>query len=215
MNDLLAGVSHLKQSTIRIQSDKVIYIDPFGIDGTPEDADVIFVSHGHYDHFSIEDIKKLAKKDTVLVIPEDCVKAARDAGFENSLSVRPSLSYEVNGLNFNTIPAYNIGKFFHPKDKNWVGYVLKVNNVTYYFAGDTDFILEMKDVKADVAFLPVGGTYTMTWKEAAEAANTISPQVAVPIHFADLVGTADDAQNFVNGLNSTIQGVILKNNLTL
>jgi L-ascorbate metabolism protein UlaG (beta-lactamase superfamily) len=211
MKDLLMGVSHLKQSTIRIQSNKneVIYFDPIQINGTPGDADVIFISHSHYDHFSVEDIKKLAKMDTVLVMPEDCVKAAKEAGLTNSVTVRPSRSYEVKGLKFNTVPAYNINKHFHKKESNWVGYVVNINDTSYYFAGDTDFIPEMKDIKASVVFLPVGGTYTMTSKEAVEAANTINPLVAVPIHFGDIVGTADDATNFINGLNSTIKGIIL------
>jgi L-ascorbate metabolism protein UlaG (beta-lactamase superfamily) len=210
MKDLLAGVSHLKQSTIRIQSNKVIYFDPIKIIGTPGDADIIFISHSHYDHLSIEDIKKLAKKDTVLVIPEDCANEAKGAGLTNFMTVRPSRSYEVKGLKFNTVPAYNINKNFHKKESNWVGYVMNINDTSYYFAGDTDFIPEMKDIKASVVFLPVGGTYTMTSKEAAEAANIINPLVAVPIHFTDVVGTAEDAQNFINGLNSTIKGIILK-----
>lgn len=211
MKDLLGGVSHLKQSTIRIQSDKVVYFDPIRINGTPGDADALFISHSHYDHFSVEDVKKLVKKDTVLVLPEDCVKAAKEAGLTNVMTVRPSLGYEVGGLKFDTVPAYNIDKDFHKKESNWVGYIVTVNETSYYFAGDTDFIPEMKDIKTDVAFLPVGGTYTMTWKEAVEAANTIKPLAAVPIHFADIVGTADDAKNFVNGLGSTIKGTILKN----
>lgn len=210
MKDLLIGVRHMKQSTIKIQSNRVIYFDPIEINGEPKDADIIFISHSHGDHFSIADIKKLVKKDTVLVLPGDCIKAVADAGLTNVVTVLPSKSYEVDGLKFNTVPAYNIGKAFHKKENNWVGYVVNVNNSCYYFAGDTDFIPEMKDIKANVVFLPVGGTYTMTSKEAVEAANTINPPVAVPIHFADIVGTEDDAKNFVNGLSATIKGIILK-----
>ena len=210
MKDLLNGVSHMKQSTIRMQAGKVIYFDPIGIDGEPKDADIIFISHSHGDHFSIDDIRKLLKKDTVLVLPGDCVKPAVDAGLTNVVTVVPSKNYEVGGLKFNTVPAYNIGKDYHKKESNWVGYIVNVNNTSYYFAGDTDIIPEMKNMKANVIFLPVGGTYTMTSKEAAEAANTINPLIAVPIHFADIVGTVDDAKNFVNGLSSEIKGIILK-----
>ena len=210
LKDLLNGVSHLKQSTIRMQGSKTIYFDPMGIVGEPKDADIIFVSHSHGDHFSIDDIKKLVKKDTVLILAGDCVKSAVDAGLTNVVTVWPSKSYEVDGLKFSTVPAYNIGKDYHKKDSSWVGYIVNVNNTSYYFAGDTDNIPEMKDIKANVVFLPVGGTYTMTSKEAVEAANSINPLIAVPIHFADVVGTMEDAKAFVNGVQSSIQGKILK-----
>ena len=208
--DLLKGVSHFKQSTIRIQDNKTIYFDPFEIEGKPSDADIIFISHSHYDHFSIEDIKKLVKKDTVLVLPGDCIKKAIDVGFTNVITVQPPRTYEVGGLKFSTVPAYNINKKFHKKESCWVGYIVNLSNITYYFAGDTDNIPEMKDIKADVVFLPVGGTYTMTWLEAVDAANSINPLVAVPIHFLDIVGTEDDAKNFTSRIHSSIKGVILK-----
>lgn len=207
--ELLSGVSHLKHATIRIQAERVIYFDPFRIEGAPEDADIIFVTHSHFDHFSPDDIRKVANKKTVLVLPEDCLQAAADAGFADAVAVRPLESYEVDGLKFNTVPAYNIGKEFHKKDRNWVGYIVYVNGASYYFAGDSDMIPEMKDVKADVVFLPVGGTYTMTWKEAVQAADMMNPQVAVPVHYSEIVGTVDDAENFINGLNASIKGIIL------
>ena len=207
---LLEGVSHFKQSTIRIKGEKTIYIDPFSIDGEPKDADIIFVTHTHGDHFSIADIKKVIKSDTVLVVPADGVENAMKAGFKNVTSIVPSKAYKVDGISFATIPSYNIDKEYHKKDSNWVGYIVNLNGNTYYAAGDTDVIPEMDGVKADVAFLPVGGTYTMTAAQAAAAANIIKPLVAVPIHFADIVGTVEDAQKFVEGLDSGIKGVILK-----
>ncbi len=210
LKDLLNGVSLLKQSTIRIQGNKTIYFDPMGIEGEPKDADVIFISHSHGDHFSVDDIKKLAKDNAVLIVPGDCVKPVVDAGFTNIVTVSPSKSYEVDGLKFNTVPAYNIGKDFHKKESNWMGFIVNVNGISYYFAGDTDMIPEMNDIKASVVFLPVGGTYTMTSQEAVEAANIMNPLVAVPIHYYDVVGTKEDAQNFVKSLNSSINGVLLK-----
>jgi L-ascorbate metabolism protein UlaG (beta-lactamase superfamily) len=208
--DLIKDITHLKQSTIRMQGNHIIYFDPFGIEGNPKDADIIFITHSHYDHFSPEDIRKVNKVDTVLVLPEEFAKTAVKAGFENIVTVMPSEHYEVKGLQFDTVPAYNTDKLFHKKKYNWVGYIVNVNNASYYFAGDTDLIPEMKEIKADVAFLPVGGTYTMTWKEAVEAANTIKPEVAVPIHYADVVGSVQDAKNFANGVHPPICGVILK-----
>lgn len=210
LKDLLNGVSLLKQSTIRIQGNKTIYFDPMGIEGEPKDADVIFISHSHGDHFSIDDIRKLAKDNVLLIVPGDCVKPVVDAGFTNIITVSPSKNYEIDGLKFNTVPAYNIGKDFHKKESNWMGFLVNVNGISYYFAGDTDIIPEMKDIKAGVVFLPVGGTYTMTSQEAVEAANIINPLVAVPIHYQDVVGTKEDAQNFVKGLNASINGVLVK-----
>jgi L-ascorbate metabolism protein UlaG (beta-lactamase superfamily) len=210
LRDLLKGVTHMKQSTIRIQGGKVLYFDPIGIEGEPKDADIIFISHSHGDHFTPSDIKKLMKDDTVLVLPKDCVETAVKEGITNIVCVSPSKSYEIDGQKFTTNYSYNTNKDFHKKGINNISYTVNVNNTTYYFAGDTDIIPEMKDIKANVAFLPVGGTYTMDSKEAATAANTINPLVAVPIHFADVVGTMDDAKHFVAKLNSSIKGVILK-----
>lgn len=207
---ILDGVSHMKQSTVRIQAEKTAYFDPYEVNGEPKDADVIFISHSHYDHFSLKDIKKVYKNDTIVVLPGDCAKKAEKAGVKNILTVLPGRGYEVGGLKVDTVPAYNVDKRFHKKESNWVGYILNINDVKYYFAGDTDYIPEMKNIKADVVLLPVGGTYTMNWKEAVEAANVIQPQIAVPIHFKDIVGSFEDAENFVRGINSNIQGVILK-----
>ncbi len=208
---LLKNVWHLKQSTVRMEiGAKVIYVDPLQVDGAKEDADVIFVTHTHWDHFSIQDIRKLMKKDAVLVITEDGVDTAQKEGITNIMAVVPDKNYIVGGIGFKTVPAYNSDKHFHPKSNNWVGYIITANNADYYFAGDTDFYPEMKNIRADVAFLPVGGTYTMTAQEAIEAAKLINPKIAVPIHFADIVGNSEDAQIFVKGLDAAIRGVLLK-----
>ncbi len=208
---LLAKVVHLKHSAIRMEAGgKTLYIDPFKMEGSPKDADIIFVTHAHYDHFSPEDIKNVMKKDAVVVVTADIRENAEKEGFGKVFPVMPGMEYEAGGIRFKTVPAYNIGKKFHPKEKNWVGYIIHADGADYYFAGDTDFIPEMGDIRTDVAFLPVGGTYTMTPEEAVEAANLIKPQVAVPIHFADIVGSEEDAGSFIKGLNVPIQGVILK-----
>ncbi len=209
LKELLQGVSHIKHSTIKIQGTKIIYFDPIGIEGEPKDADIILISHSHGDHFSAEDIKKLAKDSTILVIPGDIVETAVQEGFTNIVTVAPNKDYEVDGVKFSTIPAYNTNKDFHKKESNWVGFIVNMNNTRYYFAGDTDFIPEMKGVKADVVFLPVGGTYTMTSTEAVQAANAIKPTVAVPMHFGDIVGTWDDARTFSENIEKTITGIIL------
>lgn len=210
LKNLLNGISHMKQSTIKIVANKTIYIDPYDIAGEPKDADIILISHTHGDHFSIQDIKKVMKKTTKFVITADGEDTLKKEGFKNITVVAPSKSYTVDGIAITTVPAYNTNKDFHKKDSKWVGYILNINNTLYYFAGDTDIIPEMDDINADVAFLPVGGTYTMDATEAAEAANTLKPLVAVPIHFADVVGSWDDATSFVKLLDTSIQGIILK-----
>jgi len=198
------------QSTIRIAGSKVIYFDPVCIEGEPKDADIVFITHTHGDHFSIPDIKNVLKDDGTLVITMDGVEAAKAEGFKNVLGVTPTKDYTIDGIKVKTVPAYNTNKDFHLKSSGWVGYIADLNNTLYYMAGDTDVIPEMKGIKADVAFLPIGGTYTMTAKEAASAANIIKPLVAVPIHFVDVVGTWDDATTFVKSLDSSIKGAILK-----
>lgn len=168
------------------------------------------MTHAHWDHFSVEDIRKVMKDGAILVATGDAAKKAREEGFGNILTVVPSKAYDADGISFETVPAYNTDKEFHKKKNGWVGYIVKINGSAYYAAGDTDVIPEMKNIKADVAFLPVGGTYTMDAAQAAEAANIIRPVAAVPIHFADVVGTEEDARKFVKGLDSGIEGVILK-----
>jgi L-ascorbate metabolism protein UlaG (beta-lactamase superfamily) len=206
----LAGVEHFKQSTVRLQGGKVIYVDPYRFDGEPHDADLVLITHTHGDHFAAAEIKKVMKPGaTVAVTADGLAKLPKDE-FPKVITVAPNQGYEAEGITFRTVPAYNIGKEFHPKDKGWVGYIVDFNKLRYYFAGDTDVIPEMKDIRADVAFLPVGGKYTMTAAEAAQAANLIQPKVAVPYHFLDVVGTMDDARQFVSLLDPSISGIILR-----
>ena len=208
---MLENIEVLCHSSIRINKEKVIYIDPFKINKNYNDADIIFITHDHYDHYSEEDIDKVIKEDTIIVISKDLLKKLLKKGInKNAIIVaEPNKEYETQGINFNTIPAYNINKKFHPKENNWLGYIITINNVKYYVAGDTDITDENRKVKCDVAFVPVGGTYTMDFKEAAQLINEIKPKIAVPIHYGSIVGTEQDARNFINLLNSEIKGVIL------
>ncbi len=208
---MLENIEVLCHSSIRINKEKVIYIDPFKINKNYNDADIIFITHDHYDHYSEEDIDKVIKEDTTIVISKDLLKKLLKKGInKNAIIVaEPNKEYETQGINFNTIPAYNINKKFHPKENNWLGYIITINNVKYYVAGDTDITDENRKVKCDVAFVPVGGTYTMDFKEAARLINEIKPKIAVPIHYGSIVGTEQDARNFINLLNSEIKGVIL------
>jgi len=207
---MLENIQVLYHSSIKINKEKVIYIDPFKIEDTCHDADIIFITHSHYDHYSEEDIKKIIKEDTKIVVTNDLQEtASKLTNEENVISVQPNEKYCVEGITFETIPAYNINKQFHPKQNNWVGYVIELNGLKYYITGDTDITDENKTVKCDVAFVPVGGTYTMTAKEAANLVNIIKPKIAIPIHYGSVVGTKQDAIDFVNLLDERIDGKIL------
>lgn len=208
---MLNNIEVLYHSSIRINKEKTIYIDPFKIDRNYNDADIIFITHDHYDHYSEEDIDKVINENAVIVIPEELLTKVLKKGINKNaiITVEPNQKYMVQGIKFETVPAYNTNKIFHPKENGWVGYVIEINGIKYYIAGDTDITEENKKVKCDVAFVPVGGTYTMDFKEAAQLVNQIQPKVAVPIHYGSLVGTKQDAEEFIKLLHTNIKGVIL------
>ena len=209
---MLKGIECLGHSTIKInKNNKIIYIDPYNISDGINDADYIFITHNHYDHFSEEDIKKVKNNETIIIIIEDLYTNTLKLGFNgmNIITVKPNENYQVEGIKFSTIPAYNTNKTFHPKENNWVGYIIELEGSKYYIAGDTDITEENKKVKCDVAFVPVGGTYTMDFKEAAHLINEIKPKIAVPIHYGSIVGTIQDATDFVKLLHPNIKGIIL------
>ena len=208
---MLNNIEVLYHSSIRINKEKTIYIDPFKIDRNYNDADIIFVTHDHYDHYSEEDIDKVINENTVIVIPEELLTKVLKKGINKDaiITVEPNKKYMVQGIKFETVPAYNINKTFHPKENGWVGYVIEINGIKYYIAGDTDITEENKKVKCDVAFVPVGGIYTMDFKEAAQLVNEIQPKVAVPIHYGSVVGTKQDAEEFIKLLHTNIKGIIL------
>lgn len=188
----------LCHSSIKIISDKVIYLDPFKIKEELHDADLIMITHSHYDHFSEEDIEKVKKGNTKICITKDLLESTIRLGFskENIIVLDPNNSCEIIGIKINTIPAYNINKKFHPKENNWVGYLLEIENEIIYIAGDTDITEENKKVKCDIALVPIGGTYTMTYKEAAELVNIIRTKKVIPMHYGEIVGKKEDAIKF-------------------
>jgi len=208
---MLENIEVLFHSSIRINKGEIIYIDPYKIDKNYNDADIIFVTHDHFDHFSEEDILKVKKEDTIIVVTKDLVEKSLNLGFERNsiIDVEPNELKTIGKIKFKTIPSYNTNKDFHPKSNGWVGYILEINNVKYYIAGDTDITEENKKVQCDVAFVPVGGTYTMNYKEAADLINIINPKIAVPIHYGSVAGEKEDGQRFVKLLNSNIEGKVL------
>ena len=208
---MLENIEVLYHSSIRINKEKTIYIDPFKIDRNYNDADIVFITHDHYDHYSEEEIDKVINENTTIIIPEELLTKLLRKGINKNaiITVEPNKNYMVQGIKFETISAYNTNKTFHPKENGWVGYIIIINGIRYYIAGDTDITEENKQVKCDVAFVPVGGTYTMDFKEAASLINEIKPKIAIPIHYGSIVGTEQDAIDFIRLLHPEIKGIIL------
>ena len=204
---MLTGIEVLCHSSIRIDKHLIMYVDPFKIKKDYKDADIIFFTHSHYDHFSEEDIEKVRKDNTYLVVTEDGLIKCLKMGFSEDriLVVEPGQKYELLGINFETVPAYNIEKQYHSRESNWVGYILEINDVHYYIAGDTDITPEAKAVNCDVAIVPIGGIYTMNAKEAASLVNTIEPQIAIPTHYGEIIGSTDDATLFKKLVKESIE----------
>lgn len=198
------NIHWLGHDTFRIEGEQLIYTDPFRI--TKKDcAQIILITHEHHDHCSAEDVQKLQGPDTVIVAPPDC--AAKLTGTVRT--VRPGDRIEVHGIPIEAVPAYNTNKKFHTKDRGWVGYVFTVRGKRIYLAGDTDRIPEMKEIRADIALLPVSGTYVMTADEAVQAALDIRPGVAIPMHYGAIVGDAADAEQFRAALKGKVSVEIL------
>jgi L-ascorbate metabolism protein UlaG (beta-lactamase superfamily) len=191
---MLEGFTWFKQAAYRYDGDGlVLYIDPWEAEGPP--ADVILITHAHDDHYQPDEIERLRKDGTKLVAPHDI---ARELSGEVT-PVAPGDSVEVAGVGIQAVPAYNIAEErlqAHPKANNWVGYVLTLGDRTYYHAGDTDHVPELDSVRANVTFLPIGGTYTMEAQEAGGLARAIGPDLAVPMHYGYLVGSPADAERF-------------------
>ncbi len=208
---MINNIKWLGHSSVKIILDKIIYIDPYNIKENYNDADYIFITHSHYDHYSCNDINKCLKEDTKLIITSDLIDKVNTINIKEEYitTVLPNNNYQIDDLLVSTIPAYNTNKPFHPKENNWVGYIIEINNIKYYIAGDTDITKEAKSVKCDIAFLPIGGTYTMDYKEAIILTNIIKPKLVVPIHYGSIVGTINDAINFKNSIDKNIKCELL------
>ena len=199
------------QSSIRIEGSKILYFDPYQIANAAHDGDLIFITHDHYDHFDPESIAKLRKAETLLVAPESMKKktlSKSGIAEENCLFYRPGESHEAGGVVIETIPAYNKLKPFHPKGKKWQGYVVTLDGTRYYVSGDTDVNKDIGKVCCDVALIPIGGFYTMDWKQAAEYIAQLKPKAVIPTHYGSIVGKKTDGQDFrkmLEGLDVGIQ----------
>lgn len=191
----------LGHDTFLLENGKRVCIDPFKLK-KPVEADLVLVTHEHYDHWSIEDLKRVVNPHTTLVTIRQNVGDASKLPAKRVVTIKPGQREEIEGVAIEAVPAYNLTKFrepgrvFHPKEDGKVGYIVTLGGVRFYHAGDTDAIPEMSSFKTDVALLPVSGTYVMTADEAVEAARMIKPALAIPMHFGSIVGSEADAQRF-------------------
>lgn len=197
------------QSSIRIESTEgtVIYLDPLGIEGNPQDADLILVTHSHHDHFSMADIAKIQKNSTKLVVPSSMKGDMEKNGFsmQNYLCMEADDMISAAGIYIKAVPAYNKLKPFHPRRNGWIGYVLTVDGAKIYVAGDTDALKENTTIDCDIAMVPIGGTYTMNPKEAASFINSLKPAIVIPTHYGSIVGKPSDADEFERHVDQSIE----------
>jgi L-ascorbate metabolism protein UlaG (beta-lactamase superfamily) len=195
-------MSWLGHDSFRIKNGKTVIIDPFKIRSISDKADILLISHEHFDHLSLDDIKKVTSDKTIIVTIPACKKELSNLKAKEIKAVKPGDKVTFGDVTVEAVPAYNLNKFrepgkpFHPKEDGKVGFIVSVKGVRVYHAGDTDPIPEMKGIKADIALLPVSGTYVMTPEEAAQAAGMIKPKIAIPMHYGSIVGSESDAERF-------------------
>jgi len=198
-------IAWLGHDGFRIDTTKTIYFDPYQITAGPK-ADLILISHDHFDHCSPEDIEKIQGSQTVIVTEKDSARK-----LEGDVRImKPGDLLTVDDIGIQAVPSYNTDKDFHPRENNWLGFIVDMEGVKVYHAGDCDFIPEMKDLEVDIAFLPVSGTYVMTADQAVQAALAINPKLTIPMHYGTIVGDVQDALDFKKALEGKIDVLVLK-----
>ncbi len=213
MENITDRIQLFTQSSIKLQGEEfIVYIDPFQMKEEFHDADFIIFTHSHYDHFSIEDIEKVKKSETLFVAPRSMEEELNKAGIpkDKSYLVTPDSVKRVKGLEIKAVPAYNKLKPFHPKKNGWVGYVLTMDGIEIYIAGDTDNLKENHDIICDIALIPIGGKFTMNYQEAADFVNAMRPGIVIPTHYGTIVGKESDAREFAKLVDAGIRVEIKK-----
>ncbi len=205
VQDIARKIVWLGHDSFRIDASKTIYLDPYQVSSDPK-ADLIMITHDHFDHCSPDDVAKIQQPGTVIVTEKDSAKKLTG----DLRVIKPGESLVVDEVKVEAVPSYNTDKEFHPKRNAWLGFIIEIQGVRVFHAGDTDFIPEMNGFNVDIALLPVSGTYVMTADQAVEAALAISPKLAIPMHYGTIVGSDQDAITFKKALEGKIEVLILQ-----
>ena len=205
VQDIAKKIVWLGHDSFRIDASKTIYLDPYRILSGPK-ADLILITHEHFDHCSPDDVAKIQHPGTVIVTEKDSAK--RLTG--HLRVIKPGESLVVDEVKIEAVPSYNMDKEFHPRKRGWLGFIMEIEGVRVFHAGDTDFIPEMSEFNVDIALLPVSGTYVMTADQAVKAALAINPKLAIPMHYGAIVGSDQDAINFKKALEGKIEVLVLQ-----
>ncbi|SCW27010.1 L-ascorbate metabolism protein UlaG, beta-lactamase superfamily [Ruminococcaceae bacterium YRB3002] len=202
----------LTHSSIRIKGDIIIYCDPYNVRDALHDADIILITHDHYDHFSPDDIAKVIKSDTCFLVPSSIEAQVRKALGKKVmiLSGDAGERFNFDYADIEMVPSYNVNKKFHPESAGYVGYIVCIDGKRIYIAGDTDINDDILNVTCDVALVPVGGTFTMDAKEAAELVNQIGCEAAIPTHYGSVTGSEDAGDVFRSLVDDSIDVKIIK-----
>ena len=204
-------ITWLGHDGFRIQNGQVVYIDPFQIESGDPKADLLLISHEHFDHCNPDDLKKVVTPNTVVVAHAQSKDELSKVKVKEVKIIKPGDKIKIGDVNVEAVPAYNVNKFrepgkaFHPKEDGKLGFVVTVKGVRIYHTGDSDHIPEMRGLRPDIALVPVSGTYVMTSQEAVEAVASIDPKVAIPMHYGAIVGDQRDADAFKKQLKCEVQ----------
>lgn len=209
-------IKWLGHDSFIISNDIKIITDPYKIT-SQEKADLILISHNHFDHLSVEDLKNISTNNTTIVAAKECFDMLKGFAFKEKIGISPGEETSVLGIKIKAIRAYNVDKInpetkkpFHPKDDNKIGFLINMDGIIIYHTGDSDLIPEMSDLKPDIALVPVSGTYVMTASEAAKAVERIKPKIVIPMHFGTIVGSQKDAQDFKQLIKSCEVQILTK-----
>ena len=202
--------------TFSLEGDIKIYTDPYKISKKSE-ADLILISHDHFDHLSLEDLKKISTNKTTIVTAKECLNKITGISYKEKIGIMPGENKTIGGIRIRAVNAYNIDKInpdtkkpFHPKEDNKVGFLVSIKGISIYHTGDSDLIPEMSDLRPDILLVPVSGTYVMTAREAAQATESIKPKIAIPMHYGSIVGSENDATEFKNLVKSCEVQILTK-----